>query len=296
MKNDLKILFQNKNLGDEISARVISQWKELNIRKYHSRNDAINFFINDEKGKIKILDNIEKENFSLSGKNILDVGCGKGGMLISCALRGAKVVGIDVDEEEIKIAKMRTEACGINDNVSLMVANAENMPFSDNFFDIVLAISVLEHVKNLEKVVKEMVRVTKPGGFCYISIPNSLFPREAHYKVFYIPYLSKKIGKIYLKIRGFNPNFFMENVTYPYPSIFKIKKIFKKYNMNVQNITERHILEKFTNPSLIRNKKIRDTIKYLERLKVNNLVAKLIVYLHFYPSVHLMAKKIEISF
>jgi len=293
MNNELEVLFKNENLKNQISEHLINHWKYLNIRKYCEKDDAIKFFIDNEKTKIDFVDSIEKELFPLGGKTILDVGCGKGGVLISCALRGAKAVGFDIDEEEVKIAKLRAKAYGIEHNVSIFIGNAENMPFSDNSFNVVIATSVFEHVKNLKKVIKEMVRVTKLGGFCCTTTPNPLFPREAHYKVFYIPYLPKKIGKIYLIIRGVHSDFFMKNVMYPYPSVSKIEKIFRKNGMDVQNITEKNILKKFTDPNSIRDKRIKAIIRCLKKIRVNKFIANLIVYFHFYPSVHLVAKKIK---
>jgi ubiquinone/menaquinone biosynthesis C-methylase UbiE len=287
---ELEKLAEDEKLKDITSEHLISYWKYLNIQKYCEKDDAIKFFINDEKGKVDFVSNIEKEIFQLKGKRVLDIGCGTGGVVISCALRGANAFGFDADGEELKIAKLRMKSYRV-DNISIFKGDGEHIPFPDNSFDLVTATSVLEHVKNLEGVIKEMVRVTKPGGFCCSTTPNPLFPREAHYKVFYVPYLPKSVGKVYLRLRGFNPDFFMRGVEYPYPSIYKITTIYRKNGMEVINSTEKWFLTKFEYPSLIKSKRMKKLVKYLKALRVNCFIAKLLVHLPFYSGVRMVAKK-----
>lgn len=285
---------EDEKLKDEIAQHLINYQKYLNIKKHYEKEDIIKLFIKDEKTKVEFSNMIEKEIFQLKGKRVLDIGCGKGGVAISCALRGANAFGFDADADEIKIAKKRAKSYGIN-NILIFKGDAENMPFPDDSFELVTATGVLEHVKNSEKNIKEMIRVTKHRGFCCISTPNPLFPREGHYKVFYMPYLPKSVGKIYLRLRGFNPDFFMKHVTYPYPSISKIEKIFRENGMDVQNITERDILMRFNDPISIKDNEIKSIIKYLKKLRVNNFVANVIVRFHFYPGAFIIAKKGEMN-
>ncbi len=288
---ELEKLLEDERLKDEIALHLIDHWKYLNIRKYYGKDDAIKFFLNDERGKVNFVSRVEEKTFQLKGKRVLDVGCGKGAVVISCALRGANIVGFDVDEDEIRIARLRVKSYSI-DNALVFKGDAENIPFPDNSFDLVTATAVLEHVKNLEKVIKEIARVLRVGGFACITCPNPLFPREGHYKVFWIPYLPKRLGEIYLRIRGFNPDFFMKGVRYPYPSLTKIETILRKNGMNVENITEKDILTKFKAPALIKTRRIKKLVKCLKELRVNNLIANLIAHFHFYPGAFVIAKKL----
>jgi len=254
IKSDIK-------LRGKIASHLLNYWKYLNIKSGYDNDDAIRFFISDEKGKVDFIDKIDREISPLKGKRVLDVGCGKGGVIISCGLKGAKVIGLDINEDELQIAKLRISSFEV-DNVSLVNGIIERIPFEDNSFDLIIASSVLEHLKKFEKAIEEMVRLTKPGGFCITTTPNPLFPREGHYKVKYVPYLPKRFGKLYLKARGFNPDFFIKNVTYPYPSISKIEKIFRKNGMSVTNVTEEEILNKFNDYSLIETKKILESVGF----------------------------------
>lgn len=97
------------------------------------------------------------------GKKVLDVGCGNGYVLERFAREGAETYGIDITPMSIKLCKQRFEFSGI-ENASFVVANAEELPFPDNYFDCVTSMGVLHHVPDTEKAVSEIYRVLKPGG------------------------------------------------------------------------------------------------------------------------------------
>ena len=95
-----------------------------------------------------------------SHKKILDVGCGVG--LIAKEvydLFGCEVHGVDVNEKLVEKAKKRFP------EGHLVVSDAIKMPFEDNTFDCTMCHFLLMWVKVPGKVIEEMIRVTKPGGF-----------------------------------------------------------------------------------------------------------------------------------
>lgn len=75
------------------------------------------------------------------------------------------------------------------------------------------------------------------GKAAYFVFLNPLCPREAHYKIFWIPYMPKRLGKLYLKMRGFNPEFFERHVNYITPKT--VIKLLEKDGMNVDSIMEK---------------------------------------------------------
>lgn len=95
---------------------------------------------------------------------LLDVGCGTGELLRELEPL-AETFGIDSSSQAIAFCKER----GLK-NVS--VAEATQVPFPDNAFDAVLCLDVLEHVKDDETVLKEIFRVTKPGGTAIVFVPT----------------------------------------------------------------------------------------------------------------------------
>jgi len=106
----------------------------------------------------------------LNGKqDFLEVGCGNG-MVSKYLARnyGGSVVGIDVDTEQIGLAGRDIREM---QNIRFLEADATNLPFEDNSFDIVLSLGVLHHINNWLDVMKEIKRVLKMDGyFIYADI------------------------------------------------------------------------------------------------------------------------------
>jgi len=96
------------------------------------------------------------------GKTLLDVGCGDGELASKLARRGAAVTGLDADPMMIAAAHRRSEI--ENTRLTLVEGRAEQLPFEDESFDCVLAVTVLCFVQDAECAVAEMARVLKPGG------------------------------------------------------------------------------------------------------------------------------------
>ncbi len=91
---------------------------------------------------------------------ILDIGCGNGRDSIFLAKKGYSVIGIDITPKAIILAKKNKNKVK---NLKFIVADAEKLPFKDESFDGVYSIGVF-HCTNLNKSLKEAVRVLKEGG------------------------------------------------------------------------------------------------------------------------------------
>jgi len=93
-------------------------------------------------------------------KNILDVGCGTGTVTEDIAsLTDGCITGIDIDDKKLEYAKTI-----IPDNVDLMMATVLDLPFKDSTFDLVVFSVILPYIKDQQKAVDEMARVTCKGG------------------------------------------------------------------------------------------------------------------------------------
>ena len=103
------------------------------------------------------------------GKAALEVGCGGGVLCEEIARMGFDVTGIDPSLPALEIATRHAEAGGLK--IKYEQGTGEAIPYGDNSFDVVFCCDVLEHVRDLPKVVSEISRVLKPGCvFCYDTI------------------------------------------------------------------------------------------------------------------------------
>jgi ubiquinone/menaquinone biosynthesis C-methylase UbiE len=103
----------------------------------------------------------------LSGKRVLDLGCGDGTYSIAAFQRGARVTGVDISDAMLDSARRRAAACGAS--VEWCQASAESLPYDSGAFDIVLAVTILCFIKNPLQLVQEVSRVLRPGGLFVIG-------------------------------------------------------------------------------------------------------------------------------
>lgn len=111
-------------------------------------------------------------------KKILDLGCGMGVWLdqFSKLTAPENVYGEDLDSEIIAdLISRKPQYAG-----RVVACPAEALTFPDNFFDIVFANEVIEHVEDDRKVIEEVMRVLKPGGLFIQFTPNRGWPFETH--------------------------------------------------------------------------------------------------------------------
>ena len=129
---------------------------------------------------------------------IIDVGSGTGD-LIDLILNKKKInsiYSIDLNDEMLQYVKKRFK----NKNVHFVKANAENLPFKNNFFDKYIVSFCLRNVTDIKKALNEALRILKPGGTFYcleFSSPKSSLINSIYksYKKNIIPWIGKKIAE-----------------------------------------------------------------------------------------------------
>ena len=97
------------------------------------------------------------------GEKVLEVGVGMGTDLASYAKNKSIVSGIDLSPNAITFTKKQFESLGLEAE-KLVIGDAENLPFEENYFDLVYSFGVLHHTPDIEKAVEEILRVLKPDG------------------------------------------------------------------------------------------------------------------------------------
>jgi ubiquinone/menaquinone biosynthesis C-methylase UbiE len=103
---------------------------------------------------------------ALKGKRVLEIGFGTGWLMRELIRSGAEVHGIDLSRTHEGLCRYRFR----NENVTLQVASAENIPYPDNTFDLVAAWGVLHHASDDARCYAEVRRVLKPGGRTFLML------------------------------------------------------------------------------------------------------------------------------
>ena len=132
----------------------------------------------DTNGEMKLLHIINpfrlkwiRQNIELTGKKILDVGCGGGILAESLASAGATVKGIDLSDAALKVAKLHGLESGIA--VSYEKISVENLAEREaGQYDAIVCMEMLEHVPNPRSIVAACVRLLKPTGKLFCSTIN----------------------------------------------------------------------------------------------------------------------------
>lgn len=100
---------------------------------------------------------LERIKRTFQTARVLDVGCGAGLLSRSLAEQGHSVTGVDLAEKALEIAR---KTCAGD----FLLADASNLPFADEAFDVVCTLDVLEHVEPVGPVIAEGARVLRSGG------------------------------------------------------------------------------------------------------------------------------------
>ncbi len=199
-----KIYQQIANFYDNSSQLWETIWGEHMHHGYYGRNG--NYKINRRQAQINLIEELLISAQANNANNILDVGCGIGGSGLYLSEKfNSHVTGISLSPVQVSRAKERAEEANLSDKAEFLVANALEMPFEDNTFDLVWSLESGEHMPDKEKFLQECYRVLKPDGklilatWCHRSTnSNSVAGKltdsekrhlEAIYEVYYLPYV-----------------------------------------------------------------------------------------------------------
>lgn len=106
------------------------------------------------------------------GKTVLDMAAGWGGHALAFAERGAHVVASDLNDHGY--TRLNEFAAAHDLSLHAQLGDCQHLPFSDHSFDTILALDLIEHIPEPERMAREITRLLKPGGVCFLTTPPKL--------------------------------------------------------------------------------------------------------------------------
>lgn len=197
---DARIVGALRHMSSQATSKVEEQVLSEDISRELSRKVAA-----------KTLDYLAAQGIEIRQACMMDLGAGLGMLSEEAAFRGANPVAIEPGSGlgDITLGRIRRSGRG-----AVISARGENLPFRDGSFDVIVSLQMLEHVEHPAAVLREVYRILKPGGWFYLSCPNYLSFHEGHYNVVWLPLLPKKLGSLYLRLRGKPTEFLTTSITY----------------------------------------------------------------------------------
>ena len=129
----------------------------------------------------------------LSGRKVIDIGCGGGILAESMARKGADVTGIDLSEKALRVADLHSLESSVQVRYELIAA--EDMALREvGQYDVVTCMEMLEHVPDPASIVRAAAALVKPGGHVFFSTLNRN-PKSYLYAVIGAEYLLRMLPK-----------------------------------------------------------------------------------------------------
>jgi ubiquinone/menaquinone biosynthesis C-methylase UbiE len=174
------------------------------------------------------------------GENILDVACGSGFFAREFSKLGAKVTGLDIGAELIKIAKQQ------DPKGTYLVGNAEKMNnIETGKFDVATIVLALQNIKNFQNALSEIARVLKPNGRCLVVLNHPAFriPGKTSWEFDEQSNIQYRRVDAYLsegsKAMDMHPGRKKSQLTYSFHRPLQVYfKAFAKHNLAVKNLEE----------------------------------------------------------
>jgi ubiquinone/menaquinone biosynthesis C-methylase UbiE len=106
------------------------------------------------------------------GLRVLELACGRCGFVAELARAGANVTGCDFSFSAVRIGQSALRSLHQSASWSLLQPDAQNLPLAHNSFDLVISCETIEHVPDVHSALREMYRVTRPGGRLFLTTPS----------------------------------------------------------------------------------------------------------------------------
>jgi SAM-dependent methyltransferase len=109
---------------------------------------------------------------NVAGLRILEVACGRGGFVTELARNGAHVTGCDFSLAALRVGRGKLRVLSMATSAAFIQGDAQDLPFADESFDLVVSCETIEHVPDVRRALREMWRVARPGAKLFLTTPN----------------------------------------------------------------------------------------------------------------------------
>jgi len=224
-------------------------------------------------------------------KRILEIGASVGlnSMAFAQHFENAAVYSVEPDTEAVEVADLMARDLSLN--YTPISGTGEEIEFSDNYFDLVVCHTVIEHVESVPAVIVEMARVVSSDGFIHLEAPNYFWPYEPHLGVWCVPLLGKPLLRFFSWIQGKSrDNWYVEHLQFVTP--FSLEKYFRKNNLIWENRVEQKLKGVVDGSSEIKcYRTASKAINLLSKFGFINIILFLVIKTGLYPSVLYSLKK-----
>lgn len=172
--------------------------------------EAIDIPAKIKKGKTRwnqCFEALEKIDPDLLQGPVLDFGCGVGYFVLEGLRRNMNIWGVDQFYGKIlRYQKLLGYTKSpVNWSRQCLVGNGTTLPFSSESFDVVTSWWVFEHIADPGEAIREMVRVTRPGGVIVMRAQDAHTSWEGHLNIPWIPYLPGHLQRVWIEAFGKSP-------------------------------------------------------------------------------------------
>lgn len=183
------------------------------------------------------------------GIKILEVGCGTGWLLILFKLNGFECVGLEISQDNANFAIQWSKKYGVN--LHIIVDSIENY-CENGKYDIIIANSVFEHVKDWQKGLKNVYMSLKKGGLFYFTSTNKFSFKQGEFN---FPLYSWLPDNFRYKLRTFlqGEEIMRFGIDYNQFTYFQLRKVFKDLGYNkIMDIIDFYEVSDLKNPTLLK--------------------------------------------
>lgn len=226
-------------------------------------------------------------DIDLVPRKILEVGCSTGFncIALSRVFPDAEIHGIEPDEEAVSVGNTMVAVAGIKD-VHFQSGIGEHLPWGDAEFDLIVCHTVIEHVKDVERVIEEMSRVLAPNGVIHLDAPNYVWPYEGHLSIWCIPLLGKKLAKAAAVLQGKSQKAdYLDHLQFVTPP--RLEAAFRRNGMVWDNRVRTKLDRALGGDAtqIKAYKRLAGALRFLAKAGLSKLLVGFIMWTHLYPSV-----------